>query len=103
MEEGLADGVVSGIACALPELITAIYLSKGIMIGDLRRLLDESIEAMASFPTPWGLKVASAIRGFTTESYPFPLSADRKNEIAALRAWFIGRLTQLVVRRAGSV
>ncbi|AFL86730.1 dihydrodipicolinate synthase/N-acetylneuraminate lyase [Terriglobus roseus DSM 18391] len=91
MEQGLCDGVVSGVACTLPELMTSLYATGGN--GDdfsrYKDLLDDFIEHLGTLPTPWGLKVTSAVRGFARESYPFPLSTERAEEAAQLRGWFV--------------
>jgi 4-hydroxy-tetrahydrodipicolinate synthase len=90
LEQKLCDGVVSGVACTLPELMSRIFESGRAgkdFVGD-RRLLDEFIEQLNPLPTPWGLKVASAVRGYTRESYPFALSKEREGETAHLRTWF---------------
>lgn len=89
LEGSLCDAVVSGVSCTLPELMTALYATAGK--GDLpryRALLDAFIEQLGPLPTPWGLKVTSAVRGFTNASYPFPLSPEREAEAARLAAWF---------------
>jgi 4-hydroxy-tetrahydrodipicolinate synthase len=90
LEQGLCDGVVSGVACTLPELITALFAAAP-GTGDFahhQQLLDEFIAQLGTLPTPWGLKVTSSVRGFTRESYPFPLSPQRMQETAQLRTWF---------------
>lgn len=103
MEEGLCDGVVSGVACALPELMTRLFASKpGRESYSLdKELLKEFIEHLNPLPTPWGLKVASEVRGFTRASYPFPLSPERESEIASLRKWFPDWVNQTVNTKVG--
>jgi 4-hydroxy-tetrahydrodipicolinate synthase len=90
LAEGLCDGVVSGVACSLPELMTSLFATKGkgSAFPESKKLLDEFIQQLNVLPTPWGLKVTSAARGFTRESYPFPLSPNRSSETAQLRTWF---------------
>jgi 4-hydroxy-tetrahydrodipicolinate synthase len=87
---GLCDGVVSGVACTLPELLISIFNSVSENTPSSRQcaLLKEFIDQLAPLPTPWGLKVTSAIRGYTQESFPFPLSPERESETARLREWF---------------
>ncbi|SEB78325.1 dihydrodipicolinate synthase family protein [Terriglobus roseus] len=91
MEQGLCDGVVSGVACTLPELMTSLFATKGHgkEFRQYRDLLNEFIDQLGALPTPWGLKVTSAVRGFSSESYPFPLSSERAEEAAVLRGWFV--------------
>ncbi|QNI38224.1 dihydrodipicolinate synthase family protein [Edaphobacter albus] len=90
LSEGVCDGVVSGVACALPELMLSLFFSdrKEPNFGQLRGQLELFIHKIGPLPTPWGLKVASAVRGFTEESYPLPLSPQRKQEAEQLREWF---------------
>ncbi len=98
MEDALCDGVVSGVACALPELMTHIFGSTPTSesFARNRALLEEFIEHLNPLPTPWGLKVASEVRGFTTASYPFPLSPERASETDELRVWFAGWMDQAI-------
>ena len=90
MQQGLCDGVISGVACSLPELMTSLFAAQPLSeeFAQYASLLDTFIAQLDPLPTPWGLKVISAARGLTRESYPFPLSPQRREEIAALRAWF---------------
>lgn len=90
LQEGLCDGVVSGVACSLPELMTSLFATggNGAAFSQSKKLLDEFIEQLNVLPTPWGLKVTSAVRGFTRESYPFPLSPNRATGTSNLRKWF---------------
>jgi 4-hydroxy-tetrahydrodipicolinate synthase len=88
--EKVCDGVISGVACVLPELILSLYTATegSEQFQQAEKLLNEFISRISVLPTPWGLKVASAVRGFSRETYPFPLSAQRQLEIAELRNWF---------------
>jgi 4-hydroxy-tetrahydrodipicolinate synthase len=92
MLQGLCDGVVSGVACTLPELMTSLFATsgKGSNFTAGKTTLNEFIDQLGTLPTPWGLKVTSAVRGFTHESYPFPLSVERAAEAETLREWFRG-------------
>lgn len=90
LKENLCDGVVSGVACTLPELMSSLFATggQGNAFATKSRLLNEFIEHLGTLPTPWGLKVTSALRHFTHESYPLPLSRQREIEVAELRGWF---------------
>ncbi|MEZ2347999.1 dihydrodipicolinate synthase family protein [Terriglobus sp. RCC_193] len=103
MEENLCDGVVSGVACALPELMTRLFASRpgSESYKQDEALLKEFIEHLNPLPTPWGLKVASEVRGFTRASYPFPLSPEREAETASLRTWFAHWVKQAVSTKVG--
>ena len=90
LTENVCDGVVSGVACTLPELVSSLFATggRGSAFETKSRLLNEFIDHLGTLPTPWGLKVTSAVRHFTHENYPFPLSAKRESEVAELRSWF---------------
>jgi len=92
LTENICDGVVSGVACTLPELMSSLFATggQGNAFEIKSRLLNEFIDHLGPLPTPWGLKVTSAVRHFTRESYPFPLSTAREVEVTELREWFIG-------------
>ncbi len=100
----LCDGVVSGVACSLPELMTAMFATggSGEAFAQCSDLLEEFIAQLGSLPTPWGLKVTSEVRGFTRASYPFPLSPQRVAETAALREWFEAWLPKATSLKAGA-
>lgn len=90
LTENVCDGVVSGVACTLPELMSSLFMTggHGPAFETKSRLLNEFIDRLGTLPTPWGLKVTSAVRHFTQENYPFPLSAKREIEVGELRSWF---------------
>jgi 4-hydroxy-tetrahydrodipicolinate synthase len=93
-EQGLQagwDGGVSGVAGFCPELLIAIYRSfiegRPQETARLSGLLDELIERLASFPTPWGIRVGLAARGIDTGPLPLPVTPARKEQIAAFTEW----------------
>lgn len=89
LEEGVCDGAVSGVACVLPELMTALVeRHRGAALTDLRLLLDSFIARISALPTPWGLQVTSALRGLGTGAHALPLSPQRRTEIKELKNWF---------------
>lgn len=101
LEEKVLDGVVSGVACVLPELITRLYQvgSTDAGSGEFRepaQLLAEFIEQLGVFPTPWGLKIIAEARGMMKASYPFPLSPEREQQRAAMLAWFAANQSRLL-------
>ena len=102
--EGLCDGVVSGVACTLPELMTNLFATggKGESFTDSRELLDEFIQSINILPTPWGLKVTSSTRGYTQIGFPFPLSTQRKEEVARLGDWFVDWYKQTLQVKTGA-
>jgi 4-hydroxy-tetrahydrodipicolinate synthase len=87
-----ADGAISGVASACPELILAIYQAHELGRIDearrLQRLLDEFIAAIGDFPVPWGIRWAIEARGFSIGSAIWPLNARRQSQALAFRHWF---------------
>lgn len=85
LQEGLCDGVVSGVACVLPELIQSVYSDQA---GRNISLLDEFIAQIDVFPNPWGLKWIAEARGILQASFAQPVSARRRLQSASLMSWF---------------
>jgi 4-hydroxy-tetrahydrodipicolinate synthase len=89
-----ADGVLSGCACAIPELVVA--LCRSIAAGDAvreRRLnasLYEFIERIERFPVPVGIKRAVAVRGQKSGDPAIELAAETSQELDDFAAWFSG-------------
>lgn len=90
LQQQVCDGVVSGVACALPELILSFfeYPVASQEFNEAQSVLAEFIEHLNTLPTPWGLKVASAARQIAGGEYPWPLSPAREVEVEALHLWF---------------
>ena len=89
LQQGLCDGVVSGVAGVVPELIQALY---GQQAGSPEFAqhsgqLDELIEQLNHFPTPWGLKWVAEERGLLNANFTLPLSQERQSSGAALKQW----------------
>jgi 4-hydroxy-tetrahydrodipicolinate synthase len=91
-----ADGVVSGVACAAPELLLA--LDRAIARYDeaeterLDARLHEFLERIESFPTPVAIKAALAARGIKTGPPPVPLARKTQAALDEFREWFKGWL-----------
>jgi 4-hydroxy-tetrahydrodipicolinate synthase len=104
LNENICDGVVSGVACTLPELIATLFAIRNDQSESMNssKLLDKFIEHLGILPTPWGLKVTSAARGYTHETYPLPLSNQRRKEITDLRSWFLNWYEQTLPSNAGA-
>jgi 4-hydroxy-tetrahydrodipicolinate synthase len=85
MLENVCDGVVSGVACVLPELILAMWALKDEKTA---ALLNEFIDQLGPFPTPWGLKWVAEARGVLTATFAQPVTAHRLEQAAALMEWF---------------
>ena len=93
MIEQVCDGVVSGVACVLPEVILALYALEHQPESDefkqTAALLDEFIGQLNVFPTPWGLKWVAESRGLLRATFSQPVTAHRLAQSAALSKWFI--------------
>jgi 4-hydroxy-tetrahydrodipicolinate synthase len=87
-----ADGVVSGVACAMPELLLA--LDRAIARHDeaqIERLdarLHEFLARIERFPTPVAIKAALAARGIQTGPPPVPLAGETQAALDEFREWF---------------
>lgn len=87
-----ADGVVSGCACAVPELLLA--LDRAIASRDAARidLLESHLQCFISwlerFPTPVGVKEATAARGLKVGPLAVPLPPRKQKELEDFRNWF---------------
>jgi 4-hydroxy-tetrahydrodipicolinate synthase len=91
--ESMLDGVVSGVACVLPELIARLYDAGMRDIGgtefmEVSAALSDLIAQLDKLPTPWGLKVLADARGVVPATYPMPLARERELQRDALLAWF---------------
>lgn len=90
LEGHLCDGVISGVACVLPELISRLYRSQVRQETWLsaKADLEEVIRYLDLLPTPWGLKVVSAERGILHDEVALPLSRERSRSIAVVQHWW---------------
>jgi 4-hydroxy-tetrahydrodipicolinate synthase len=91
--EGLCDGVVSGVASVLPELMLAFYrAAKAAPLSgttlELKSNLEAVLDWLGRFPVPWGLKMIAAERGFLTAEFGLPLSPQREAEGRGFARWF---------------
>lgn len=90
----LADGVISGCASGIPELIVAIdrAATRGDHAALDRRgaLLDAYIQKIDPFPTPFGIQLTLAARGFAKAVPPLPLGPETQRHADAFAEWFRG-------------
>lgn len=85
LKANLCDGVVSGVACAVPEIIQAAYSEPDF--AEAARLLDEFIEQITGAPTPWGLKWMAEARGIAPATFSQPVTATRIKQGQEMTAW----------------
>ena len=87
-----ADGVLSGCACAVPELLVA--LTRAVAAKDQMRAeslnasLTEFIDKIEAFPTPVGIKRAVAVRGQKSGDISIPLAPETSRALDEFSAWF---------------
>ena len=91
VRERVCDGVISGVAGVLPELIAFLYHERDSRdYQKASSLLRELIGRLSVFPVPWGLKLIAECRGVTHARFLQPLSRARTAQAADFRAWFTG-------------
>jgi len=85
------NGVISGIACFVPELIRAVYDAHKSgdveRSGRLQKMLDQVIEHVVSLPIPWGVRVGLAARGVSNGPMHVSPSANRLRQMQDLCSW----------------
>ena len=87
-----ADGIISGVASAIPELLVA--LDRAVTSGNAARAhaldarLQEFINWIDRFPAPAGIREACAVRGLKTGPRATVLDPENEIRIAAFREWF---------------
>lgn len=86
LREGVCDGVISGVASVLPELVTGLWQSTPPEQPALR--LREFLSWLSRFPVPWGLKWVAEWRGLAAAEFPLPLAETRREAAKAFQKWF---------------
>jgi len=93
LRENVCDGVISGVACVLPELIRSLYETGIANIASQQ--FEESIARLNDFitrinalPTPWGLKIVAEARNLVDAHFGQPLATTRVEQKRELQAWF---------------
>jgi 4-hydroxy-tetrahydrodipicolinate synthase len=89
LDEGVCDGVVSGVAGVLPELIRFLFHERqSPAYASAAGLLAELIGRLSVFPTPWGLKLIAECRGMAPARFFQPLSEARRAQAREFQEWF---------------
>lgn len=87
-----ADGLLSGCACAVPELLTAICRAAAAgdpgRVQELQDHLTEFIDWIDKFPTPVGIKRAVALRGQKSGDISNPLGSGTADLLGKFSEWF---------------
>ncbi len=103
-----ADGAISGVAAALPELITA--LDDRVLSGkldDAEQLdarVSEYLAWLERFPATFIIRQTAALRGWIAVPPGLPLSPAQESSLEQFRAWFSGwhAETAALIRRLQS-
>ncbi len=91
-----SDGIVSGVAAALPELPVA--LDRAVRNGNmpeakfLETRMTEFLEWVEKFPGTVAIKQCAAHRGWPLRHFAFPLGEQTDIELTAFRKWLDGWL-----------
>jgi 4-hydroxy-tetrahydrodipicolinate synthase len=91
-----ADGIVSAIASAVPELVVAA--DRAIHLGQTERLqglecrLREFLSWIDLFPVPVAIRKAAALRGLRVGENAAPLSPESEGKLGEFTEWFRGWL-----------
>jgi 4-hydroxy-tetrahydrodipicolinate synthase len=87
-----ADGAISGVASAFPELVMAAEEVRRNEGGNypawIQRLLDEFISQIDALPTPWGVKLAAEARGLRMGPLSWSGGDQMASRIEDFRCWF---------------
>ncbi len=92
LQAGCCDGIVSGIAAVLPELVAGALHAHAA--GESERFLrfassiEDVMEQIRKLPIPWGFKLIAECRGLGKASFAVPLSLSRREQTVAFKVWF---------------
>ena len=88
--EHICDGVVSGIACALPELVLGLFKEPAgsEKFHHSAQLLSEFAARLDQFPAPWALKWAVEARGVMPATISYPVTERRATQASNFMSWF---------------
>jgi dihydrodipicolinate synthase/N-acetylneuraminate lyase len=83
---------ISPVACAVPELVTALACAIGAgdqaRVAGLEHALCEFLQWSAQFPSPAAVKTAAAVRGVKTGPLLAPLAPQKQALLDRFRSWF---------------
>lgn len=87
-----ADGIVSGVAAAVPELMVALdralLAQDAAQIHKLDAYLQEFLKYLHAFPATIAIKQAAVVRGWKLDSAAIPFDPATQSAISDFRHWF---------------
>jgi dihydrodipicolinate synthase/N-acetylneuraminate lyase len=87
-----AEGTISGVAAAVPELMVAMdraISTGGLELGErLNRPLQEFLQWLNRFPATIAIKQAAVVRGWKLDQPTFRFDQATQNELRNFRRWF---------------
>ncbi|MGH9581724.1 MAG: dihydrodipicolinate synthase family protein [Bryobacteraceae bacterium] len=87
-----ADGIVSGLAAAFPELIVALDRALAASDMDRARRLDERLRELVGwvnrFPATAAIKQAAITREWPLQHFALPFDKDTAADLIAFQQWF---------------
>lgn len=87
-----ADGLISGCAGAIPELLVAldaaIQNKLDASVHTLSAFLDEFLSWVVQFPGPYAIRECLSTRGVSVGARAIPFSPETEHKAANLRHWF---------------
>ena len=86
-----ADGIISGVAAAVPELMVGMDRSIASDPTNAKRLnerLLQFLEQINRFPSTFAIRRAAAVRGWKLEDVAVPLDATLSSEVLHFENWF---------------
>ncbi len=102
-----ADGVVSGVAAALPELMVALERALTTKDSDrahaLGTRLEEFLYWLDQFPATIAIKQTAVFRGWIKSDVAFPLSGATQAGLADFQNWLGTWLPQLLRECSGNI
>lgn len=94
------DGIISGIAAAIPELLVA--LDRAICNSDLERAqqlnarLEEFTTWLAKFPPALAIKQAAIERGWKVNGFAVPLDEQTSKDLNSFKDWLQGWIPRVL-------
>jgi dihydrodipicolinate synthase/N-acetylneuraminate lyase len=95
-----ADGIVSGVAAAVPELVVA--MDQALVAGNRERAealdgrMGEFLAHVERFPSTLAIRQAGAVRGWNLRHSAVPLDEDTAADVIRFHGWFREWLPQVL-------